>query len=110
MREEMLTQPFRFSLVEIRRIEDDYSSVLQLLAQFAPTPLLFRCQAANALADLDELFGWRKPVFGRHRNSSPQLPAKTRDPHHEEFVEIVGGNRQKSHLLEEWVVAIRRFQ
>ena len=106
MSEEMLTQPFRFNFVEIRRIEEDYSSALQLLAQFAPAPLLFRRQEADALAELGELFGRRQPVLGRCRNSSAQLAAKTGHPHHEEFVEIVGGNRQKSQLLEERVVVI----
>ena len=110
MCQEMLTQPFRFRLVEIRRIEEGNPNSLQLLAQFTPPPLLFRRQKADALAELGELFGRRKPVLGRRRYSGAQLPAQTGDPHHEEFVEIVGGNRQKSQLLEERVVMIRCFE
>src|SRR5664279_3475552 len=110
MRLEMLAQPFRFGLVQIRRIEEIYSSTLQFLSQFAPAPLLFRRQEAYALAQLGKLFGRRKTVFGWCRNSGPHLAAKSGDPHHEKFVEIVGGYGQKAQLLKERVVMIGGFE
>ena len=110
MGQEMLAQPFRFRLVEIRRIDQRYSRALQLLAQLAPAALLFRRQKVYALADLGKLFGRRKPVLGWRRDSGAHLAAKTGNPHHEEFVEIVGGNRQKPQLFEQGMIAVRGLQ
>ena len=80
MCQEMLPQPFRFRLVEIRRIDDNNPNSLQLLAQLAPAPLLFRRQKADALAELGELFGRRQPVLGRRRYSGAQLAREDRRP------------------------------
>src|SRR5205807_9412364 len=72
--------------------------------------LLLRRQKAYALADLAKLFGRRKPVLGWRRDSGARLAAKTGDSHHDEFIEIVGGNRQEPQLFEQWVSAVRGLQ
>ena len=110
MGQEMLASQSVSALVSSGGSSQRYSRAVQLLAQLAPAALLLRRQKVYALADLGKLLGRRKPVLGWRRDPGAHLAAKTGDPHHEEFVEIVGGNRQEAQLFEQGMIAVRGLQ
>ena len=81
----------------------------KVFAQFAPTPLLIRSEAAHFFADHLQLFGGAPAILRNDSHSLPHLAAQARHTHHEEFIEIVGGDRQEAELFKQWMVAIARF-
>ncbi len=104
---EMVFEPFLLVLRQIRRIDDDDARRLEILAQLAPAELLFDGQDRHPLAEPHQLLGRRKTVLGRRGKSAAHLAAQTSDTDHEEFVEVIGRDRQEAHLLEQRVVMIR---
>ncbi len=109
MQQEILFEPGEFRLGQILRIDENDAGRLEFAAQFAPAALLFGGEQARALADLDQLLGGRQPVFRARIDAGAHLAAQTRDADHEEFVEIIGRDREKPQLLEQRVIAVRRF-
>ena len=55
----------------------------------------------------DELLPRAQPVLRKGVEFRTRLPAQTGDAHHEEFVEIIGRDRQKAQLLQQRVIAVR---
>jgi len=66
-------------------------------------------QSRHRLADARELFGRRQPVGATRHDALAHLADQAGDPHHEEFVEVVGRDRQEAHALEQRMVAVGGF-
>ena len=73
----------------------------QFLAQFAPARLLVARQHRHHFADARELFGGVRPSGLEVGDARAHLALEAGDAHHEEFVEIVGGDRQKAQPFEQ---------
>ena len=108
--QEMVFEPGGFRAVQARRLDDGDALVGKFAAKLAPAALLLGRQQRHALADLGELFSRGQTVLGGRRDARTRLPIEARNAHHEEFIEIVGGDRQEPQLLEQRMVAVPRFQ
>ena len=60
----------------------------------------------HRLADAGELLGRREPVRALRRDALAHLALQAGDAHHEEFVEVVGRDRQEAHPLEQRMVLV----
>ncbi len=81
----------------------------ELPAQRAPPLLLGSHQRRHPFADPLELLGRRAAVRRNLGDAGEHLPDQARDADHEEFVEIVGGDREEPQPLEQRMVRVRRF-
>ena len=73
----------------------------QHLAQLAPALLLIAGQRRDRLADARELLGRRQPVRALGGDARAHLALEAGDADHEEFVEVVGRDRQEPHPLQQ---------
>ena len=78
----------------------------QRRAQFQPALLLVAGELRHRLADPRELLGGGEPVRALGRDALPHLTLEAGDAHHEEFVEVVGRDRQKAHPLQQRMVLV----
>ena len=78
-------------------------------AQLAPALLLRSDEFGDPQSDAFELLGRGETVVGRLRHPREDLADEAGDAHHEEFVEVVGGDREKAQPLEQGMVEIARF-
>ena len=98
---EMVFEPGLFFFRHIRRFDQHDALLGQHLPQLAPALLLIACQHADGLSDAGELFRRGEPVRALDRNAGAQLALEAGNADHEEFIEVVGGNRQKPNTLEQ---------
>ena len=78
----------------------------QILAQRAPARLLVGREAADRLADAHELFGRRQPVRALLDDALAHLILQAGDAHHEEFIEVVGRDREEAEPLQHRMVLV----
>ena len=104
--EEMLLQPGALGLLELRAVDQRDADGGEFGPQFDPALLLIARQLRNRLADARELLARRQPVRARHRDALAHLAFKARHAHHEEFVEVAGGDRQEAHPLQKRMVFV----
>ena len=98
--EEIFLEPLSVCLGDDGGFEDGDADALDLGAKIAPAPKLLARQQRDELGDLGELFGRREAILGAGGHAGAHLPAQAGDAHHEEFIEIIGRNRQKAQLLQ----------
>ena len=110
MQEEMVVEPEPFGLAELRRLDEDDVLRLEFVLEMAPAAQLLQRQFADPGADQRQLLGRGQPVLGRRLDPGAQLPAQAGDAHHEEFVEIIGGNGNEAHPLQQGMRFVRRLQ
>src|SRR6516165_6494107 len=67
------------------------------------------CQRADGLSDAGKLFRRGEPVRALDRNAGALLALEAGNADHEEFVEVVGGNRQKPNTLEQGMGVVCRL-
>ena len=96
LQQEIILQPIAIALGELRDIDDDDPRLGEFAAQFAPALLLRGDQFGDPRADPLELFGRREAVVGLLGHLRQHLADQAGDAHHEEFVEIVGRDREKA--------------
>ncbi len=99
--QEVLLEPGPFPLGDIRPVDQHDPLLRQHLAQFAPALLLVAGQHRNRLGDAHQLLGRRQPVRALEGDAFAHLAAQAGDADHEEFVEVVGRDRQKPHPLQQ---------
>jgi len=78
-------------------------------AQFAPPVLLVDGKDRHSFGDADKLLGRSQTIRTAGNNAGPHLAFEASNPDHEEFIEVIGGNRQKPHPLQQRVVWIGGF-
>ncbi len=98
------------ALLSSRGLDEDDVLRLELVLQVAPAAQLLQRQFADPVADQRQLLGRGQPVLGRRFDPGAQLPAQAGDAHHEEFVEIIGGNGNEAHPLQQGMRFVRRLQ
>jgi hypothetical protein len=107
--QEILIEPGTLVLGDLRAIDKNDALMQQVVAQFAPARLLVAGQGRHRLVDAGELLRRRQAVGALGGDAGPDLTAQARHPDHEELVEIVGRNRQKTQALQQRVARILRL-
>ena len=74
--------------------------------QFQPALLLIAGELRHRLADAGELLVGGEPVRALGRDALAHLAFQAGDAHHEEFVEVVGRDRQEAHPLQQRMVSL----
>src|SRR5262249_28265186 len=87
--QEMVLQPGLFLARELRAIHQRDPVFGQELPKLAPALLLIARKRRDRLRNARKLFGRGKPVRALDRYTGTQLALQTRDPDHEELVEII---------------------
>jgi hypothetical protein len=96
-------------LGEIAAVDEHDALLGELAAQCAPARLLVGGERRRLGADLLELLGRRQPVGAGQRHLGAHEALKAGDAHHEELVEVVGGDGEEAQLLEQRMVRVRRL-
>ncbi len=111
MQDEMLVEPELFGLAEVAGLDEmAISSASKFLLQLPPAAQLLLGQFADALADQRKLLARRQAVLRRRIDPGAQLPEQAGDTHHEEFIEIIGRNRDETNSLQQGVRQVRGFE
>ena len=74
-----------------------------------PNALLVGDQLSRHFVHAPDLFGRRQTVIARGGDAGADHPFQTGDPHHVEFVEVRGRDREKFQSLEQRVTVIAAF-
>ena len=106
---EVLLQPVPLPSGQVGDIENDDSVGDQFGAQSAPPFLLGGDKRRHPLADVLELLGGSPTVVGDFNDPRENLTNESGHPNHEEFVKIVGRDRQKAEPLEQRMMRVRRL-
>jgi hypothetical protein len=77
--------------------------------QIAPDRLLVFRKPRDSLVDPYQLLGWSEAIRAALGDSFAHLCLETGDTDHEEFVEVVGGDRKKPDALKGRMPRIDRF-
>ena len=104
--EEMLFEPDALGLLEIGTVDQRDADGGKLWPQFDPALLLVVGERRDRLADAGQLLRRRKAVRALGGNALPDLADKAGHTHHEEFVEVIGRDRQETHPLQHRVVLV----
>ena len=107
--EEMILDPGSFGLGDVAAVDQNDADLGQDAAQVAPDRLLVAGQLGNRLVDQDELFGRGQAVGTALGNALAHLGLDAGDADHEEFIKVIGRNRQESHPLQRGMAGIDRF-
>ena len=107
--EEIVLQPLAVAGRQRGDVADDDPRLFELGAQRAPALLLRGDEFGDPRADALELLGGREAVVGELRHAGEHLADQAGDADHEEFVEIVGRDRQEAQPLEQRMIAVVRF-
>ena len=105
--EKIILEPGLLLLGHLRPFDQHDSLLGQHLPKLAPAFLLVAGERAHRLGDAGELFRRGEPVRALDRNAGAQLRFEAGHAHHEELVEIVGGNRQKPDALKQGLGVVR---
>ena len=104
--QEMIVEPGLLGLGDVGAVDQDDVFLAQVLAQRAQARLLVGREAADRLADAHELLGRRQPVRALLDDALAHLVLQAGDAHHEEFVEVVGRDRQEAQPLQHRMVLV----
>ncbi len=105
----MILDPASLGLGDVAAIDENDADLGQHAAQVTPDRLLVVGEFRDGLVDEDKLLGGREPVWAALGDTFPHLGLDTGDAHHEEFIKVIGGNRQKSHPFQRGVAGIDGF-
>ena len=109
MGEEIIFEPRLLRLGHIGAVDQHDAGSGQRRAQFAPLRLLVLSQHHDGFGDTGQLLGRRQPFGALLGDAGADLGAKAGHAHHEEFVEVVGRDRQELEPLEQRMAAIGGF-
>ena len=104
--QEMVGEPRPVGLLERIRIDEHDAVAGELGAKLAPARLLVAGKPGHRVVDADELLGRSHPVRAAGEDAGAHLPLEAGDPHHEELVEIVRGDRKEADPLEKRMLGI----
>src|SRR5262249_40991410 len=106
---ELIFEPGPFFFRHVRPFDQHDALLGQHLPQLAPALLLIACQRTDGLRDAGELFRRSEAIRALDRNAGALLALEAGNADHEEFIEVVGGNRQKPNTLEQGVGVVCRL-
>jgi hypothetical protein len=109
MRKKIIFEPGLLRLADVGTVDQGDAGFAQRRAQFAPLRLLILNKNNHGFGNAHELLGRSQPLGTFRADAGAHLGPKAGDAHHEEFVEVVGRNRQKSQPLEQRMFAIGGF-
>ena len=107
--EEVILDPGPFRLGDVTAIDHDNPGPGQIAAKIAPDCLLVGGEPRDCLVDDDELLGRGQTIGTAFKDTFANLRLDTRDADHEEFIKVIGGNRQEAHALQQRVTGVDRF-
>ena len=107
--EKIVLQPLAVADRQRGDVADDDGRVFKLGAQRAPTLLLRGDEFRDPRANPFELLDRRQAVVGKLRHAGEHLANQTGDANHEEFIEVVGGDRKEAQSLEQRMIAVVRL-
>ena len=107
--EEVILEPALLGFGDVRSIDQNDVLLAQILAQRAPARLLIGSETADCLADAGQLLDGSEPVRAPFNDAFAHLVLETGNAHHEEFIEVVGRDRQKAQALEHRMAFVLRF-
>ena len=81
----------------------------QILLENSERGLLFELQSIDLAQDPVELFSGIEAIGRACRDPLAHLPFETGYAHHEEFIEVGGGNREEADAFEQWMVLVERL-
>jgi hypothetical protein len=87
-------------------VDNHDTVVAQFGAQIAPPRLLVAREHRNHFGNPHQLFGRRQSVRRPVRDTLANLALQRGHTHHEEFVEVVCGDRQEPQLLEQRMIGV----
>ncbi len=99
--QEVILQPGLFLPGHIRSVNQRDFRRGELDAQFPPPRLLIAGERRHRFGDACELLGRRETVGASGGDAGAQLAAQAGHAHHEKFIEVVGGDREEPHPLEQ---------
>ncbi len=106
VRQEIIFEPGFFRLGDVGTVDQDDAGLGERGTQLTPLRLLVLHQKHHGFGDAHQLLRRRQPFRAFGRNTGAHLGAQAGDAHHEEFVEVVGRDRQKPQSLEQRMLAI----
>src|SRR5258707_11872985 len=106
---EMVFEPGLLFFRHVRPFDQHDALLGQHLPQLAPALLLIACQHADGLSDAGKLFRRGEPIRALDRNAGALLALEAGNADHEEFIEVIGGNRQKPNTLEQGMGVVCRL-
>ena len=109
MREKMLLKPAAVGFLDVAAVNQNDAGSCKLRPQLDPALLLVARELRHRLADTRKLLGGRQAVRTLGKNALAQLTLEAGDAHHEEFIEVVGGDRQKAHALQQRMLCVCRL-
>jgi hypothetical protein len=101
--QELRLQPLALGPGDPGGIDDLDADALQFLSQLAPAELLLGHQGAGGDIDLVQLFRRRQAVSGQDPDPFAHLALEAGDAGHEEFVQVVGRDREEAQPLQQGV-------
>ena len=104
--QEVVLEPGAIGLLQAVGFDQHDVRGLELFAQFAPARLLVAGEAGNRLANPNKLLARRQPIRALVGDPGAHLSLEARDPHHEEFIEVVGRDRKEPDLLEQRMLGV----
>ncbi len=107
--EEVVLQPCALALGDLVGVDEENPDVDELLAQFPPAALLVGREHGDGVGDADKLFGRRQAILRHGVQAVTHLPGQAGDAHHEELVQVIGGNREEAELLQQRMAPVRRL-
>ncbi len=104
--EEMLLQPAALRLFQLRTVDQGDAGGGEIRPQLQPALLLIAGEPPDRLDDAHELLVGREAIGAAADDALAHLALEAGDAHHEEFVEVVGRDRQEAHPLEQRMVLV----
>jgi hypothetical protein len=108
-RAEFALQPLLLGRRQLLALDDVDARGRQLGLQAGPGLILLAGQGRREFVDLGELLRRRQSVLAHLRHAGGDLPVQTRSPHHVEFVEVGGRDRQEAQTLEQRMMLVQRL-
>jgi hypothetical protein len=105
----VILEPASFRLGEVVAVHEHDARLRQGGTQIAPDRLLVGGELRNRLVDEDKLLGRGHAVGAAFGDTFADLCLDAGDADHEEFVKVIGGNRQEADPLQRGMAGIDRL-
>ena len=109
VREEIIFKPSPLRLGDVGAVDEDDAGLAERRAQLEPLFLLIAHQEHDRFGNAHQLLGRRQTLGTFSGDAGAHLRPQTGHPHHEEFVEVVGRDRQEPQPLKQRVLAVGGF-
>ena len=105
----MILDPDPLGLGDVAAVHQNDADLGQDAAQIAPDRLLVGGKLGDRLIDEDKLLGRGQAIGTALGDTFAHLRLDAGDADHEEFIKVVGGNRQEPYPLQRRMAGVDRF-